>query len=843
MAWRGSIVTNAASRERIARAAYPLLALRVGEGLVAWFLCTEALLVETPSGWAVPAAFLAYVAGNLAVALRYGKGDFSPTLLAGDLLANVATLAVPIAASGAWSSPLLLLFPLKAAHYAIVFGGGVSAVFLAATAAMLVAVDVAGEAGLLTVVPLAVFDHPALVGAFEATVAALLAGGVPATLWLRRVCADASAKTRALSASERADAGSAFVANALLSVAEAVSKSTSLDGILEAVVEIAPRNLEVDYCGIALWEADTGCYTGAVGASVGPTIERRLAGLHLTPEEVPDFEWVRRLGRCAVVNASESAHAAALEVPGVLIAPLLSRDQFFGVMEFARRASRRPFTQRDLIIADGVARLAAVALERAQLTEHGRRLIRAVESTEEAVLITDARRRVTFVNEAFLRTFGYRAEEVLGHDALEIGGAPRDFTRDLQEQMLRRSWRGEALVQRKDGTAIPIMLTASLIRDDDGRLQGAVAILQDISAEKMFQEQMQRADRLAAVGETAAGMAHEVNNALAAIFGQLESSATASDAELRAALTRIDGQARRIAGIVQGVLGFARPRPPRQQAVDLAAVAAKTVDLLRHDLEQLGIRLETDFRPGLPAAEADPQQVQQVLLNLCRNAIQAMRDTPDPWLRVDVLGNDDRLAIRVSDVGPGIAPDLIDRIFDPFFSTKSEGSGLGLSVSYAIARAHGGDLQVASEAGRGSTFTLLLPMAKRAAEATVEKVLLVDDDPEVAEALAEMLAREGLQVSRAASGGEALAFIESGSWDAIFLDVRLPDLSGPEVYHRLEASHPDVARRVVFVTGGLWRSESRLRHQLPLAPILAKPCTQDQVREVLRQLRNQRQAA
>jgi DNA-binding response OmpR family regulator len=113
----------------------------------------------------------------------------------------------------------------------------------------------------------------------------------------------------------------------------------------------------------------------------------------------------------------------------------------------------------------------------------------------------------------------------------------------------------------------------------------------------------------------------------------------------------------------------------------------------------------------------------------------------------------------------------------------------------------------------------------------------------VAEALAEMLSREGIQVFRAASGGEALLLLDSDSWDAVFLDVRLPDLSGPEVYVRLQEAHPDLAQRVVFVTGGLWRSENRLRHRLPPVPTLAKPCTQDQVREVLRRLRSQRRQA
>jgi PAS domain S-box-containing protein len=612
-----------------------------------------------------------------------------------------------------------------------------------------------------------------------------------------------------------------------------VSNLTRLDEILEKVAEIAPRAIEMDYCGIALWDEDSGQYVRAV-ASPGTASE----GIQLTAEQVPDFEWVRRLGHCVVVPVTESLQVVPTDVPAVLIAPLSSGPRFFGVMEFARRTTRGSFTQRDMTIADGIARQTAVAIERARLVEDSRRLVRAVESTEEAVLITDARRRVIFVNPALLRTVGLRREDIMGRDALQIARLDEPLD-DVQETLQRRSWRGETTIRRRDGTALPITLNASLIRDTDGRVQGAVVILEDISEQKRFQEQMQRADRLAAVGELAAGIAHEINNALAAIFGQTEEPELRSPGELREALARVDAQARRIADIVQGVLGFARPRPPSPVAVDLATVTAKTLELLRHDLARHAIRLESVYAPDLPPAEADPQQLQQVLLNLFANAIQAMAGRSDAWLRVELASAGEQLALRVSDSGPGIPPDVLPRIFDPFFSTKAEGSGLGLSVSYAIARAHGGDLRVESPPGCGATFTLLLPVAPATATAELQRALLVDDEPDVAEALTAMLVKEGMRVVHAATAAEGLALLDAEPWDAVFLDVRLPDLSGPQIFRRLAESNPALAQRVVFVTGGVWRSDSRLRQELPPQPVLPKPCTRDDVRRVLRQLRIQ----
>jgi two-component system NtrC family sensor kinase len=628
------------------------------------------------------------------------------------------------------------------------------------------------------------------------------------------------------------------VANALLAVSEAVSRLTRLDEILETVVEVAPRSLAVDYCGIALWAEDTRTYVGAVAAGAGPTIDHRFAGLRVTPEEAPDFEWVRRLGQCAVVPASEIPGALSAEVPDMLIAPLVSGQRFYGVIQFARRGVGHSFTQRDLTIADGIARQTAVALERARLVEESRRLVRALESTGESVLITDARGRVIFVNPAFRQTFLYRDEEILGHEATLLGGEGATWIAELGPGAQPVGWRGESVAYGKGGTPIPVLADVSVIRSERGEVQGGVAIIEDISAEKALQEQMQHADRLAAVGEMAAGLAHEINNALAAIFGQTARRDDLGEADLRRTLSRIDGQARRIAEIVQGLLHFAQPRPPRPVAVDLVAMTEATLNLVRHDVERLGVSLEIARGADLPPALADPQQVQQVLLNLFVNALQAMADrAAERSLRVTFAEQDGRLAVRVSDSGPGIPADLCLRIFDPFFSTKSEGSGLGLSVSYAIARAHGGDLLVSSEEGQGSTFTFLLPVAAAETESTLCRVLLVDDDPDVAEALADMLEAEGLQVERAASGGEALQKLSSGSWDTVFLDMRLPDLSGWEVAAQIEKIRPELAGRVVFVTGGLWRQESRLRQELSGQRFLAKPCTQEQLRFVLRGLR------
>lgn len=835
------------SSEQVRRAASPLLIVRVVEGLAAWLFFNEFFLAIAPIPWVVQVSFVAYFVLNLRISQHYGRGQNSLPLLLADVLVNVFLLALPVAASGGLASPLLLVFPFKSVHYLMVFGQAMAVLFTLATFAMITLVWAVQLLDLVPVIPLALLGPKLAHSAVKYAVLGILLVVPIITSWLRHVLGNARSEERTRAAEKLADTHSA-VAGALLRVSETISRLTEIDEILEAVVEIAPKSLGVDYCGILLWDEESGRYRGAAASGAGPNLGQNFSAMRLSPEDMPDFEWVRRLGQCVVVSASEtsSEHVSSLEVPAVLIAPLLSGQRFYGVMEFARRRSPGGFTQRDFSIADGIARQTAVALQRAQLISESYRLVRAVESSGDGILITDQRGRVAFANRALLRMLGYEAAEVLGHNASELAVGKQEWAASVAESVRSSGWRGEASARRKDGNEFPALVDVTLIRDDDGAIGGAVAIIRDITEEKKLQDQLRRVDRLAAIGEMGAGIAHEVNNALAVIFAYTNISEDSSPGDMRTALSRVDEQSRRIAEIVRGVLDFARPHTPHRIPVDLVDIVRGTLDMIGPEVAQRRARVEPEFDTDLPKVSADPQQIQQILLNLLKNAMQATSDQSELRLRVEVRGLGDQLVVRVTDNGPGIPPDIRERIFDPFFSTKQEGSGLGLSVSFAIAQAHGGDLRVDSEPGAGTTFTLALPIdevAEIPPERRGECILLVDDDPDVAEALQMMLNAEGIEVVHVFSGDEAFAVLDDRDWDAVFLDVRLPGKSGPQIYSELTESHPALAQRVVFVTGGIWRSGSPLRDELPDQPILPKPCTQDRLREVLRQVRSLRQDA
>ena len=832
--------------DQLIRSAGPLLIARIVEGVAAWLFFNEFFLAVTPIPVIVQASFVAYVLLNLRLSQHYWRGMGSFPLLISDVLINVGFLAIPVAASGGLASPLLLVFPFKSVHYGMVFGQTIAALFILATGLMVTVIWAVQFLDLVPVIPLAVLGPRMAHNAVKFAVLGILITVPLVTAWLRHALGDHSrldARTRA--AEKAADSHSA-VAGALLRVSEAVSRLTDIDEILETVAEIAPKSVEVDYCGILLWDEETGHYIGAVASGAGPTLGQNFSGMELKPDDMPDFEWVRRLGHCVVVSAAEtsSEHVSSLEVPSMLIAPLQSGDRFYGVMEFARRRDPTGFTQRDLSIADGIARQTAVALQRARLIAESHRLVRAVESSGDGILITDERSRVVFANKAFVRALGYQPADLIGEPAKSLATKDDSWIKDVTSALPTRGWRGEVLAHRKDGTEFPALIDASLIRDDDGASIGAVTILRDISEEKKLQEQLHRVDRLAAVGEMGAGIAHEVNNALAVISAHTRRIEDQPPEVLRSALAKITYQADRIGEIVQGVLGFARPHTPHRERVSLADVTRKMLDLIMHDVARLDGSIDESLDSDLPVVLADVQQIEQVLLNLLKNALEATPTGTKPELSVTVHGVGNQLAVEVADRGAGMSEEVLARIFDPFFSTKPNGTGLGLSVSYAIAKAHGGDLRVASEEGKGTTFTLIMPIAQavRAGEAG-ERILLVDDDPDVAEALEMMLNAEGIEAHHVFSGDEAFAVIDECDWDAIFLDVRLPGKSGPQIYAELEESHPALASRVVFVTGGIWRRGSPLRDELPDLPILAKPCTQDKLRAALREVRTNRRDA
>jgi signal transduction histidine kinase len=366
--------------------------------------------------------------------------------------------------------------------------------------------------------------------------------------------------------------------------------------------------------------------------------------------------------------------------------------------------------------------------------------------------------------------------------------------------------------------------------------------------------QLLQMEKLSAMGQLLAGVAHELNNPLAVVSGQaelLQSQCAGRPEAVRA--EKIVKAAERCVRIVRNFLALARERPPERTLVDVNAVVREAVELLSYELRTDSVDIEIELTERLPRLWADANQLQQVVLNLVANAHHALRQMPVPrLLRVATRNAPDRHAVQLSvvDTGPGIPAEVLGRIFDPFFTTKppGQGTGLGLSLSHGIIEEHGGSIQVDSTPGRGATFLIELPVGAAPAVAPAppevraavtpgpKRILVVDDEAEVAGLLVDLLQSEGHEVDVASNGSEALAKIQARAYDLILSDTKMPVLDGQGFFQELERRHPELRRRVAFVTGDVLSVDKRAFVERIGAPTLAKPFNLDDIRRVVQRL-------
>jgi signal transduction histidine kinase len=277
----------------------------------------------------------------------------------------------------------------------------------------------------------------------------------------------------------------------------------------------------------------------------------------------------------------------------------------------------------------------------------------------------------------------------------------------------REVWTGETTHQRKDGSELPVFVTLSPLLGDAGSRAGQVMTVRNLTEDRRQAEHQQQAAKMVALGELVAGVAHEVNNPLAAIsaFAQLLLEETLGE-EQSESVRLIKREADRAVAVIRDLLTFARKTPARDSVLDVNELAAKTLRLRSYGFKAVGIEVVPDLDPAVPLVRADEQKIQQVLLNLIVNAEHAMQSSPERRLRLVTRCEGDGVSIAITDTGTGMSPEIQARIFEPFFTTKPEGTGtgLGLSVSYGIVQAHGGTLTCESTPGLGTTFRIALPV-------------------------------------------------------------------------------------------------------------------------------------
>jgi C4-dicarboxylate-specific signal transduction histidine kinase/ActR/RegA family two-component response regulator len=565
----------------------------------------------------------------------------------------------------------------------------------------------------------------------------------------------------------------------------------------------------------------------------------------------------------ADLTEHHEALVEALGLRSLIVSKISSRQEFVGVVVVAMSGRARPWTTEEVELVDAVADHISVMLEAGRLARAREELFTQIErERREWERTFDAIPDMLSVHDGYGRLL--RANLAL---QLRLGGDPRPFVGRSCGEILETVVGRTAVCPHEEAQRVrrPIAselqgemgfftLTAIPCFDQSGQCLYIVHVCTEITEEKQIREQLMQTEKMAAVGNLVSGVAHELNNPLAGVIGfsQILLERT-QDAKARKSVERIHDEAQRAARIVRNLLTFARKHKPESVKMNVNAVIEKTLELRAYDLRVNSITVTTELGANLPRTMADPNQLQQVILNIVSNAEQAMREAHGKGaLRVSTRAAEKQIRIDIQDDGPGIKKEHLKQIFDPFFTTKpvGKGTGLGLSICLGIIKEHGGTIEARSPAEGGTVFTILLPVlegpearpedtAARPAPppAPPSSILVVDDEASMRELALDVLATQGHRVDAVESGEKALQALAGRTYDLIISDLKMPGIDGQELYRRLQAAHPDLARRVLFTSGDTVSVDTRSFLERCGRPYLLKPFRVEdlveQVRKVL----------
>jgi PAS domain S-box-containing protein len=485
-----------------------------------------------------------------------------------------------------------------------------------------------------------------------------------------------------------------------------------------------------------------------------------------------------------------------------------------------------------------------------------RRVTQVLENLHDAIVVTDLDGRITDWTAKAQATFQRSGGGALPARLHELVGGDRvdEIRRAISD---RGHWTGEIpIILSGDAEGMFEVATAPL-KDDEGWVIGYIAALRDVTAKKALQNQLILADKLAAIGSIAAGVAHEINNPLAVVTGGLDWIAervqefatqaahpAQETATLREVLAEMKDGVARIAAIVAGMKNASQKDDPSSaQQVPLRGAIEGAARILANEVRHAA-KLSIDIPEDLWVACSETR-VMQVFIHLIANAVHAVEDRASSGneIRIEVSQRaPDRVAVAVRDTGVGMSPETLSRLFTPFFTTKptGKGTGLGLSVTRTILESAGGHLQFESRLGHGTTAYVQLPIvpppAAPVAPAAVPEpsgkrgsILVIDDEPFVANALSRLLRSRGFKTEVATDGRVGLEKMLKGDYQAVLCDLMMPEFSGVDLYHQVAASAPDLVRRLIFLSGGAFTPRAEEFVQEAHRPVLSKPWKVDLV--------------
>ncbi len=539
-----------------------------------------------------------------------------------------------------------------------------------------------------------------------------------------------------------------------------------------------------------------------------------------------------------------------------IIAPIQVDEQVLGYITMGTY-TEGSFDERDRDFLGRIAKSLGPALERCRAENETRRLALAVEQSSEAVVIADPDWSIRHVNPAFERISGHLRGDVLGFDARkvpEIVDRGDSYLRAMDAVLARgEPWSGTLTCSRADGTVYEDEVRISPVRDDTGSTVSYVLVRRDITRDRQIETQLRQSQKMESFGLLAGYVAHDFNNLLTIILGNGQAlvDGRGGSREAEAVLAA----ARRGNDLTRQLLAFSRKQKAEVRVVNLNEVANSTSRMVGR-LLGANIHVDLILDPDLPPVYADPGQMNQVLMNLLLNARDAMphggvirvetmsvRADETGAQEVEGLRPVDYACLSVSDNGTGMDEKIRERIFEPFFTTKGEGkgTGLGLAMVYNIVNQSGGLIAVASRPGEGSTFRVFVPAGgdpddledtssdESSLTGGTETILIVEDESEVRQLEASILASVGYEVLQARNGPEALRILEAcgGGVRLLLSDVQMPEMDGVQLFRRVRAVLPRL--RTLFISG--YADDSTVQDALaePGVGYLQKPVTPDRL--------------
>ncbi len=489
-----------------------------------------------------------------------------------------------------------------------------------------------------------------------------------------------------------------------------------------------------------------------------------------------------------------------------------------------------------------------------------------LNSGPDPVVLYDMQGNVLYCNPTFSRVFGWTMDELIDRTIEYVPEEARPET----ARMISRMKNGEDLKNfetkrlAKDGQVLDVSINAATWRDAEGELAGSVVVLRDITVQKKMESQLRQSAKMEAVGTLAGGIAHDFNNILSAIMGYTELALLRRRAqkECRAQLAEVLKACTRAKDLVLQILAFSRASEQELKPLDLGPIVKEALKLLRATLPA-NIEIRQEINASDSTIMADATQMHQVLMNLCTNAASAM-SSGDGVLRVSLsetlltgaeatgktpLESGRYLLLSVSDTGKGIDPALLDKIFEPYFTTSEpgEGTGLGLAVTHGIVKSHGGAITVESKPGQGSVFKVYLPVAHSEAAAQLaaeeelvpggnERILFVDDEEAISGFFASILELLGYEVTVSNSSRQALSLFQAdpGQYDLLITDMTMSKMNGLELSQKVRGMRRDIP--IIICTGFSSQLSPDVMHQYGINKLVMKPFAKTAMAQAIREV-------